>query len=294
MRFVIAGASGFLGRAWTSWLTDLGHDVVRLVRREPTGPGEVRWDPARGELDQRTIESADVVANLAGASQIHLPWTSSYAATFRASRVDTTSLLARAVAACASPPALLAQSGVAGYGDRGNAIVTEETPIDADTFLASVVRDWEAATAAAQDAGARVVMMRTGVVLDRRGGALRAMLLPFRLGLGGKISSGRQYFPTISLQDWVGAATFLALNDVAGPVNVTGPDPSTNAEFTRALGAALHRPTVLRVPALPLRAVGPIGGEVLRSQRVEPRRLLEWGYAFAHCDIDDRVKAALS
>ena len=296
MRVVVAGSSGFLGGAWSQGLVEHGHDVVRLVRREPTKPDEVRWDPARGEVDQDVVDGADVVANLAGAPVVHLPWSSSYERTFVASRVDTTRTLAEAVARSPRKPALLAQSGVAAYGDCGGTVLTEESPMDADTFMGDVVRRWEAATAPAQEAGARVVVMRTSVVLDRRGGALRAMLLPFRLGLGGRIGDGKQFFATISLQDWLGAATFLAQNDLSGPFNLTGPEPSTNAEFTKVLGDALGRPTFMRVPSLPLRAtrvVGPMGGEVLASQRIEPARLLDAGYAFAHNDVRDRVASAL-
>jgi uncharacterized protein (TIGR01777 family) len=174
-------------------------------------------------------------------------------------------------------------------------VITEDTPIDATSFMADVVRQWEGATEPAEAAGARVVRMRTSVVLDRRGGALKPMLLPFRLGLGGRIAGGQQYFATISLHDWIGAAAYLALNDdLSGPFNVTGPDPSTNAEFTEELGRLLGRPTVLRAPGFPLRRLaGPMGGEVLASQRVEPSRLLEAGYAFAHNDVADRLAAAL-
>jgi uncharacterized protein (TIGR01777 family) len=297
VQILIAGASGFLGRSWSEALAGQGHKVVRLVRREPASSEEVRWDPARGRVDQTAVDAADVVANLAGAPLVHFPWTDSYRHEFTASRVDTTRTLAEAVARSERKPVLLAQSGIAGYGDRGSDVITEDTPVDATTFMAEVVRQWEAATDPARAAGARVVTMRTSVVLDRRGGALRSMLLPFRLGLGGPIGNGRQYFATISLTDWLGAATYLALNDdLSGPFNLTGPDASTNAEFTEELGRQLGRPTVLRVPAFPLRAenvVGPFGGEVLASQRVEPQRLLEAGYAFAHNDVADRLSAAL-
>jgi uncharacterized protein len=296
MRFVIAGASGFLGQSWAQALTDQGHQVVRLVRRAPSSPAESRWDPAAGTVDQGVIDEADVVANLAGAALVHFPWNDAYRRAFTASRVDTTRTLAEAVARSSSRPALLAQNGIAGYGDRGDEVITEESATDADTFMGEVTRLWERATEPAAAAGARVVVMRTAVVLDRRGSALRAMLLPFRLGLGGRIGDGRQYFATISLHDWVGAATYLATNDdQSGVFNLTGPDPSTNAEFTEALARLLHRPAVLRVPGLPLRSalVGPIGAEVLASQRVEPRRLLEAGYAFAHNDVTDRLEAAL-
>jgi uncharacterized protein (TIGR01777 family) len=296
MRFVVAGASGFLGRAWCRCLSDQGHQVTRLVRKEPASTDESQWDPARGSVDQDVVDNADVVANLAGAPLVRFPWTARYRREFTASRVGTTRTLAAAVARAERKPVLLAQNGIAGYGDRGSEVITEETPTDADTFMAEVTREWEAATEPAAVSGARVVVMRSGVVLHRSGGALRSMLIPFRLGLGGVIGSGQQYFPTISLQDWLGAATYLSLNDgLSGAFNVTGPDPSTNAEFTEELGRALHRPTMLRVPGLPLRTLaGPIAGEMLASARVEPHRLLEAGYAFAHNDVCDRIGAALS
>jgi uncharacterized protein (TIGR01777 family) len=295
MQFVVAGASGFLGRALTQRLEEQGHDVTRLVRREPSSPHESRWDPAAGSLDQDVVEAADVVVNLCGATLAHFPWTTSYEKEFVASRVDTTRLLAEAVAKAGKRPALLAQSGVAGYGDRGRTIITEDTPIDADTFMGDVVRQWEAATEPAATAGARVVKMRTAVLLDRSAGALKAMLPAFKLGAGGAIGKGDQYFATISLQDWLGSAMFLALDDtLTGPFNLAGPDCSTNAEFTEELAKALHRPARLRVPTFPLRKLaGPVGGEMLASARVEPHRLLEAGYAFAHNDVAERIAAGL-
>ncbi len=294
MRFVLAGASGFLGRAWTRELTHHGHEVVRLVRRAPASVDEARWDPASGTVDQAVIDRADVVSNLAGASLVHFPWTDSYRRAFTASRIDTTRTLADAIARSPEPAAFLAQNGVAGYGDQGATVLTEDSPTDADTFMGEVTRKWEEAATPAAEAGARVVILRTAVVLDRHGGALKAMLPAFRLGLGGKIGTGEQYFATISLLDWVRAVSFLARNELSGAFNLSGPDTATNAEFTEALGDALHRPAVLRVPAFPLRALaGPIGGEVVASQRVEPKRLLEAGYAFAHDHITTRVAAAL-
>ena len=294
MQVLLAGASGFLGQALARSLVAQGHQVVRLVRAETQATNEARWDPARGEVDRELVEWADVVVNLAGASNIHFPWNDAYRRTFLESRTRTTRTLAEAVAKSARQPVFLAQNGISGYGDRGTEVITEQTPTDADTYMAEVTRQWEAAAAPAADAGARVVVLRTSVVLDKRGGALKQMLPPFRLGVGGPIGSGRQYFSTISLDDWLGAVTFLALNDTAsGAYNVTGPDPSTNAEFTEALAHALHRPAKLRVPAFAARAAGPIGGEVLASARLEPARLLEEGYAFAHTDVTDRVAAAL-
>ena len=162
---MLAGASGFLGQAWAAHLTAHDHEVVRLVRSEPTGPDESRWDPYAGTLDVSLIESAVVVANLAGAPLAHWPWTESYKRTFLDSRVVTTRVLAEAVAASDRKPVLVAQDGVAGYGDRGSEVITEETPTDASTFIADVTRRWQAATDPAVEAGARVVVLRTGVVL---------------------------------------------------------------------------------------------------------------------------------
>ena len=295
MRFVLAGASGFLGQAWAAYLTAHDHEVVRLVRSDPAGPDESRWDPYSGMFDRDLVESADVVANLAGAPLAHWPWTESYKRTFLDSRVVTTRVLAEAVAASDRRPVLVAQNGVAGYGDRGAEVITEDTPTDGASFIAAVSRRWEAATGPAVEAGARVVVLRTGVVLDRSGGPFKTMLPGFRAGLGGQIGNGQQYFATISLQDWLLAASSLAYDDNAsGAYNLVGPDTSTNAEFTEELGKALRRPTFFRVPATPLRVAGGVaGGELLSSARVEPRRLLEQGYAFAHTDVADRVRAAL-
>lgn len=297
MKFLLAGASGFLGRAWSAALRAQGHEVVALVRRDAQGPDEASWDPSSGRLERALVEEADVVANLAGASNIHVPWTSGYRRTFLESRTRTTRLLAEAVAASDRRPAFLAQNGISGYGDRASEVITEDTPTDADTFMAEVTRKWEAAAAPAVDEGIRVAVMRTAVVLSRRGGALKTMLPAFRMGVGGPIGPGDQYFSTISLDDWLGAATHLALNDgSSGAYNLTGPDPSTNREFAEQLGKAVRRPAKLPLPAFLLRGnplVGPIGGEVLASQRIEPARLLREGYAFAHNDVRDRIHAAL-
>lgn len=296
MQLLIAGASGFLGRAWTESLRAQGHRVVTLVRRDAQGPDESQWDPSAGRLDTSLVEQADVVANLAGAGLVHVPWNDAYRRTFLESRTGTTRLLAEAVAASERRPAFLAQNGISGYGDQGGRTITEDSPTDADSFMADVTRQWEAAAAPAIDAGIRTVVMRTAVVLSKRGGALKTMLPAFKAGVGGPIGPGTQYFATISLTDWLGAATHLAHSDAAsGAYNLTGPDPSTNAEFTKALAAQLHRPAKLRVPGFAVRnaLVGPIGGEILASQRIEPRRLLDEGFAFAHNDVADRVADAL-
>jgi hypothetical protein len=295
MKLVLAGASGFLGTAWRDHLARHGHQVVRLVRGEALADGESQWDPYAGRVDRSVIEGADVVANLAGAPLAHWPWTAAYRRTFTDSRVATTRTLAEAVASSDRRPAFLAQSGVAGYGDRGDLLVDERVPIDANTFMGGVVRQWEAATAAAAVAGGRVVVLRTGVVLDRRGGALKPQLLQFRAGLGGPVGSGDQYLATISLRDWVRAASYLAeRQDASGAYNLTGPNATTNAEFGRELARLLHRPSAVPVPALLLRTVaGSVSSELLNSTRVEPARLLAEGFVFEHPTLTSRLQAAL-
>ena len=295
MLLVLAGASGFLGTAWRDHLARDGHDVVRLVRGEALSAFESSWDPYAGRVDREVIERADVVACLSGAPLAHWPWTESYKKTFVDSRVATTRTLAQAVAASDRKPALLAQGGVAGYGDRGDTLLTEDAPTDADTFMGGVVRQWEAATGPAADAGARVVVMRTSVVLDRRGGPVKLLLPVFKLGLGGPVGSGRQYFSTISLQDWLRAATFLAGREESrGAYNLSGPASTTSADFGRLFGRRVHRPAVVPVPAFVLNTLaGTVSSELLNSTRVEPARLLAEGFTFEHPTVEDRLAAAL-
>lgn len=296
MRIVLAGASGFLGQAWREHLARQGHDVVRLVRGEAVTANESSWDPYDGRVDQSVIDSADVVANLAGAPIAHWPWTSSYKQTLHDSRVLTTRTLAEAVAKSPGKPALLAQSGIAGYGDRGDEVLTEESSTPADTVLGRITREWEAATAPAAEAGARVCVMRTAVVLHKSGGALKPLNLLFRAGLGGPIGNGRQYFATISLNDWLRAATFLATDgSCTGVYNLAGPGTTTNAEFTAQLGRMLNRPTLVRAPAWPMRKVlGELSNELLGSVRVEPAHLLADGFAFEQPTLNERLAAALT
>jgi uncharacterized protein (TIGR01777 family) len=295
MKLVLAGGSGFLGTAWRDHLAREGHHVVRLVRGEALSADESHWDPYAGTLDRAVVEDADVVANLAGAPLVHWPWTAAYQHTFTQSRVATTRTLAEAVAASDRKPAFVAQSGIAGYGDRGDTELTEDEPIDAETFMAGVVRAWEAATAPAVDAGARVAVMRTGVILDRRGGPVKLLLPVFKAGLGGPVGSGRQYFSTISLLDWVRAATHLAAGSSSGVYNVSGPGSATNAEFGRQLGRMLHRPSVVPVPALLLNTLaGTVSSELLGSTRVQPARLLAEGFVFEHPTVNAQLAAALT
>lgn len=282
MHWVIAGASGFLGTALVGDLERDGHDVTRLVRRAPRGPGESRWDPVSGEVDADVLRRADVVVNLAGANIGRLPWTASYRRTLRDSRISSTRTLAAALAGLADPPVFVAQSAIGWYGrDRGAEWLDEDSDAGSG-FLADLVRDWEAATSAAEQANVRVVRLRTGLVLDRGGGALRLIALPFQFGLGARLGSGRQYMGVIGLPDWLAAVRHLATEpSCAGAYNLVLPEPPTNEEFTRRLAAALRRPAFLRVPGPVLRlALGEFSWELLGSRRLRPRRLLDSGFTF--------------
>ena len=272
-----------------------GHEVVRLVRGAAAGSapdaGVVAssWDPgsADGGLDARALSGTDAVVNLAGAGVADRRWTDARKAEIRSSRVDGTRALATGLAGLAQPPAvLLSGSAIGWYGDAGGREVDESAPAGPG-FLAGVVRDWEAAAEPARAAGIRVAHLRTGIVLSGKGGTLGRLLLPFKLGLGMRLGPGSQYMSWISLADEVGAIRFLiGLPDVSGPVNLTAPAPVTNAEFSSALASVLHRPALLRVPAVALRlGLGEVAGELLASARVLPRQLLGAGYPFQHADI---------
>ncbi|QNN53209.1 TIGR01777 family oxidoreductase [Nocardioides mesophilus] len=295
MKLVLAGASGYLGTAWRDHLAQQGHEVTRLVRGEPMSADESKWDPYAGHVDPAVIEQADAVAALSGASLVRLPFSESYKKVFTDSRVLTTRTLAKAIARSERKPAFLAQNGIAGYGDRGDLVLTEDSPTDAPSFMGQVTRAWQDATGAAESAGARVVVMRTGVVLGPGGGAFKPLSLMFRFGLGGPVGSGEQYFSTISLHDWVRAATFLAEHEECrGAYNLSGPVPATNAEFGRSLGHLLHRPSKLRAPAWPIRkALGDVSSELLGSARVVPLRLEEAGFVFEHRTQEQIITAAL-
>jgi uncharacterized protein (TIGR01777 family) len=295
VRYVIAGSSGFLGTALRARLARDGHDVTRLVRRAAASASESSWDPYAGTVDADLIASADVVINLAGVSLARWPWTESYRRKILDSRLTTTATLATAIAAAPTPPTYIVAAGVARYGtDRGNEILTEDSS-DGRGFLPDVVRQWEAAADPARAAGARVCHLRTGVVIDRDGGALKFMWLPFWLGIGGRVGSGAQYFPVISRPDWLSAAVFLAEQpDCVGPYNLVSPVPTTNLEFTRALAAALHRPTIMRAPAFALRtALGDVAEELIGSRRVLPHRLIAAGFKHEHHEVDAIVGTGL-
>jgi uncharacterized protein (TIGR01777 family) len=283
VKVAITGSSGLLGGALVPALERAGHSVVRLVRRPPRA-GEIGWDPARHELDPAALAGVDAVIHLAGAGIGDRRWTESYKRTLVDSRVAGTTTVSEAIAqADPRPGVLLSASGVGWYGDTGDRAVDEDAPAGSD-FLAELCRRWEEATAAADKAGVRVVRLRSGLVCGPSGGLVRQLLPLFRLGLGGRLGSGRHYWSWISLADEIGAIQHLLDHDVAGPVNLTGPEPLTNAEFTKVLGRVLGRPTLAPVPGFALRlAVGELAtAGILMSQRVLPQALDRSGYPFRH------------
>ncbi|AEH10526.1 domain of unknown function DUF1731 [Candidatus Protofrankia datiscae] len=295
MDVVVSGASGLIGSALVPALRADGHTVRTLVRRPVRDGSEIRWDPARGTLEPAALAGADAVVHLAGAGVGDHRWTARYRRRIRDSRVSGTTLLATAVAAThPRPRVLLSASATGWYGDTGDRPVDESEPRGSG-FLAEVVADWEAATAAAEEAGVRVCHLRSGVVLSARGGALARQLPLFRRGLGGRLGSGRQWLSWITLADETAAIIFLlAADGLRGPVNLTSPAPVTNIAFAQALGAAVGRRAILPVPAAALRIAlgGFADGGVLVSQRVLPHRLLDAGFTFSHPDIDTALRAA--
>ena len=298
MDVLVTGSHGLIGSALIRTLRTDGSRVRRLVRSEPEGTDDVRWDPIAGAVDSARLEGLDAVVHLAGAGIGDRRWTPARKQLILDSRARGTRLLSETLASLARKPAVLVSGSAVGYyGDRGDDLLTEDSG-SGDGFTAEVCRAWEVATAPAAHAGIRVVTVRTGIVLDARGGALARMLLPFRLGLGGRIGSGRQYMSWIALDDEVGAILHAIRNPaLSGPVNLTAANPVTNAQFTAALGHAVHRPTLLPTPLLALKAV--YGGELVQNllvagQRVLPRRLESTGYEFAYPELDSALSAVLA
>ncbi|GAA5058474.1 TIGR01777 family oxidoreductase [Nocardia callitridis] len=294
MKVVIAGSSGLIGTSLVAALRRDGHDVARLVRRKAAGPDEFTWNPARASIDDGALRGADAVVNLCGAGLGSHRWNGTYKQLLRDSRITATDVLADA-AATAGVPVLINASGVHIYGgDTGDRVVDESAGVGTG-FLATLCRDWEAATAPASDAGVRTVLLRSAVVLARGGGMLGMLRPLYSLGLGGRLGNGRQYTPWVSLDDEIGAIVFALTHDaVRGPINAVGPAPVTNAEFNRALGRALHRRAPFVVPAFALRlAVGEFAQEaILSGPRAIPTALENAGYEFRHPTIGAALTAA--
>lgn len=295
MRIAITGSTGLIGTALTRHLARSGHEVVPVVRDAPR-PGQIGWDPAGGRLDTADLVGLDAVVHLSGAGIGDRRWTDSYKRVLMDSRVDGTTLLSDRLAAIGGEaPALISGSAIGFYGDRGDELVDESSG-SGDGFLADICRRWEAVTAAASDAGVRVAHLRTGIVLTPAGGALKKMLPLFRLGVGGKFGSGRQWMSWISLTDEVRAIEHLLTSSVAGPVNLTAPNPVRNAEFAATLARVLRRPAIVPVPKFGPRLL--LGGELADAllfdgQRVEASVLAADGFSFEHVDLDTALRAEL-
>jgi uncharacterized protein (TIGR01777 family) len=296
VQVLVTGSTGLIGTALVRALEARGDRVTRLVRRSP-GPGEVPWDPGTGDVDASALEGHEAAVHLAGVGIGDKRWSDDHKRAVLDSRVRGTTLLARTLAGLGDRPRVLASSSAVGYyGDRGDEVLTEDSG-PGTGFLTDVCLKWEAATAPAEDAGIGVVNLRTGVVLSPEGGALKQMLLPFKLGLGGRIGSGRQWWSWISIEDEVGAILAVLDGNVpAGPVNLTAPNPVTNAEFTRTLNRVLRRPTLLPTPTIALKVL--FGGEAVAEmftggQRVTPARLEAAGYAFRHPQLEGALRALL-
>lgn len=296
MKVVVSGSHGLIGQALVAALLARDHQVARLVRGQPE-PGQVGWDIAAGRIDAAAMEGADAVVHLAGAGLARRRWAKAEKDRIAGSRRAGTGLLSRALAGLDRPASVLVSGSAIGwYGSRGAELLDEDSP-PGSGFLAEVCQDWEAATAPAEEAGLRVVHLRTGIVQSRRGGALAKQLALFKRGLGGRLGSGQQYVSWISLDDEVGAILHaLTEPSVQGPLNATAPSPVTNAELTRVLATVLGRPAVLAVPRAALGIV--LGSEmaaetVLASQRVRPAKLISTGYAFRHPDLRGALAAEL-
>lgn len=285
MRILVSGASGLVGRHLVAHLRNGGHEVLTLVRRPEREPHEIAWDPAAGSLDAARLGRIHAAVNLSGAGVGDHRWTADYKQQILASRTTSTSTLVRALLQLDERPDVLVNaSAIGAYGDGGSTVLTEESPRGGD-FLSHVVQEWEGATAPAADAGIRVALARTGLLANPTGGAFGQLLTLVKLGLGGPLGSGRQWWSPITMPDELAALEFLLTQPVSGPVNLVCPEPATNLAITTALGQALHRPTLLAVPGFALRAVlGEFAHEPLASQRVVPEVLLAAGFRFRHPD----------
>ena len=295
MKIVISGASGLIGKSLVSQLQQHGHDVVRLVRRAANA-GEIMWDPKAGVLDSSALEGTDAVIHLSGAGIGDKRWTSSYKREILESRTITTSLIANTIAKMNRKPSVfLSGSAIGIYGPRKEEQLTEVST-DGTSFLADVCKQWEDAAKPASDAGIRTVLLRTGIVLTTKGGALKKQLPLFQLGLGGKFGNGKQWQSWISIDDEVGAIEHLLTANVSGAVNLTAPNPVTNAEFTSTLARVVKRPAFLPIPPFAPKAI--LGGELadallFTGQRVIPAALNASGYQFVHPTLEVALRALL-
>ncbi len=294
MRILISGASGLIGKALVSHLTDQGHEILQLVRRPAKSSGEVSWNPKLHELDISKLGIIDAVINLSGAGVGDRRWTKSYKSEILNSRVDSTATLVTAIHSMpVKPKVLLNASAIGFYGDRG-ATEVDEYSSKGTGFLSDVVQAWESATESLNGSGVRVALMRTGLVFTHRGGALTKLLPIFKLGLGGKIAGGKQYWSYISIEDEIRAIDYLLHNEISGPVNLTTPNPATNEEVTRALGKALNRPTLIPVPGFALKIVlGEFSSEITGGVNVLPTVLHNAGFKWQHPTIDEVVSTVV-
>ena len=298
MRVLITGASGLIGTALRRSLETDGVSVVTLVRRAPESEHERHWDPATGTLDPSDVEGFDAVVHLAGAGIGDRRWSEARKHEILDSRVAGTRLLAERLAAAADKPRVLVSSSAIGYyGGRSEPVTEQDGPADPPDFLASVCIAWESATQAATEAGIRTALVRTGIVLAADGGALQKLLLPFRLGVGGRLSTGKSWWSWIAIDDVVGAIRHLIDTDVSGPVNLTAPQPATNAEVTKALGRVLRRPTLFPVPRFVLELI--LGKELaaallFTSAQVLPEQLESSGFDFEYRDVESALRGVLA
>jgi uncharacterized protein (TIGR01777 family) len=295
MRVAITGASGLIGTALTEALQAGGHEPIAVVRRTPSS-GEIGWDPAAGTMDPTDLSGVDAVVHLAGAGIGDRRWSDSYKQLIRESRVRSTNLLSETIAAADDGPRILLSGSAIGiYGSRGDEVLDENSQAGTG-FLAEVCVDWETSTAVAAAAGIRVVLLRTGIVLSPKGGALKKQLPIFKLGLGGRFGSGAQWQSWISIDDEVSAIMFLLEHDISGPVNLTAPEPVTNTDFTKTLAGVLKRPALVPIPSFGPKLL--LGSELatnllFEGQRVVPRALEDAGYQFEHRDLETALRALL-
>ncbi len=296
MKIVISGASGLIGTQLVAKLSTSGHEVVRLVRRSPKA-GEIQWNPKSGSLDASALEGVDAVIHLSGAGIGDKRWSDGYRKEILDSRTDTTALLAKTIASLSRKPSVfLSGSAIGIYGARNDEQLTEVST-HGTGFLAEVCEQWEAAAKPAVDAGVRTVYLRTGIVLSPKGGALKKLLPLFKLGVGGKFGNGKQWQSWISIDDEIGAIEYLLTSNVSGAVNLTAPNPVTNAEFTKVLASVLKRPAIVPVPTFAPKIL--LGGELadallFTGQRVIPAALNASGYSFKHTTLESALRSLLS